>query len=65
MMEWFNFALYAIQQIVAKVFILDLGLGFSLGDLDIALLLIGIVAGALIIKSRNIYSAGVTVGERD
>lgn len=65
MSEWFNFALYAIQQIVTKIFTLDLGLGFSLGDLDVALLLIGIVAGALIVKSRNIHSAGVTVGERD
>lgn len=65
MSDWFNFALYAIQQIVIKIFTLDLGLGFSLGDLDVALLLIGIVAGALIVKSRNIRSAGVKVGERD
>lgn len=50
MAEWFNFALYALQQIVSMVFNLDLGIGFSLGDFEIALLLIGVIATALVVK---------------
>lgn len=50
MTDWFNFFLYAIQKIVTTVFSLDLGLGFSLGDFEVALLLIGIVSVALIVK---------------
>lgn len=50
MTDWFNFFLYAIQKLVTTVFSLDLGLGFSLGDLEVALLLIGIVAVALVVK---------------
>lgn len=50
MVEWFNFALYALQQIVEMVFDLDVGLGFSLGDFEIALLLIGVIATALVVR---------------
>lgn len=50
MSEWFEFALFSIQKIVEMVFSLDLGLGFSLGDFEVALLLIGIVATALVVK---------------
>ena len=50
MSAWFDFFLYAIRKCVTTVFSLDVGLGFSLGDLEVALLLIGIVAVALVIK---------------
>lgn len=50
MADWFNFALYALSEIVSTVFDLDLGLGFTLGDFEVALLLIGVVAVALIVK---------------
>lgn len=50
MTDWFNFALYALQQLVSTLFQLDNGLGFTLGDIEIALLVIGIVATALVVK---------------
>ena len=60
MSDWFNFYLTALQKIVSTVFDLDLGIGFSLGDIEIALLVLSIVATALIIKSTHL--SGVTVG---
>lgn len=53
MTDWLDFALYALQSIVSMVFDLDLGLGFSLGDLEVALLLIGIIAVALIVRIHH------------
>lgn len=59
MADWFNFALYALQQIVQMVFSLDLGLGFSLGDFEVALLLIGLIATALIVKTGSSLSGEI------
>lgn len=56
MIDWFNFSLYALQQIVTKVFSLDLGLGFTLGDFEVACLVIGMIATALIIKTGSFAS---------
>lgn len=53
MADWFNFSLYALQQIVSKVFSLNLGLGFTLGDFEVACLVIGMIATALIIKTGS------------
>lgn len=53
MVDWFNFALYALQQLVSMMFGLDLGLNFSLGDFEVALLVIGMIATALIIKTGS------------
>lgn len=65
MIDWFNFALYALRSLVNTFFSLDLGLGFSLGDFEISLLVIALVATALVIKtgsfasvSRSYYSNG-------
>lgn len=54
MTEWFEFSLYAIKKIVSMVFDLDIGIGFSLGDLEIALLLIGVIASALVVKVSHV-----------
>lgn len=59
MADWFNFAIYALQQIVQMVFSLDLGLGFSLGDFEVALLLIGLIATALIVKTGSSLSGEI------
>lgn len=56
MVAWFEFAIYVLQQLVSTVFSLDTGLGFSLGDLEVALLVIGIVATALIVKTGSSLS---------
>lgn len=56
MADWFNFSLYALQQIVSKVFSLNLGLGFTLGDFEVACLVIGMIATALIIKTGSFAS---------
>lgn len=56
MADWFNFSLYALQQIVTKVFSLDLGLGFTLGDFEVACLVIGLIATALIVKTGSFVS---------
>lgn len=59
MAAWFEFAIYVLQQLVSTVFSLDLGLGFTLGDLEVALLVIGIVATALIVKTGSAASQEV------
>lgn len=59
MSDWFNFALYTLQKLVETVFDLDVGLGFSLGDLEVALLLIGIIATALVVKIGSFASSEV------
>lgn len=64
MADWFNFALYAIQEIVTTLFSLDLGLGFSLGDLEVALLLIGLVATALVVKTGSSLSGEIGDAKR-
>lgn len=64
MAAWFQFALDALHQIVLMVFNLDLGLGFSLGDFEVALLLIGIVASALVIKFGSFASSEVMSAKR-
>lgn len=56
MSEWFNFALYALSEIVSMIFRLDTGLGFSLGDFDVAALLIGLIASALVVKASSSYT---------
>lgn len=60
MADWFNFFLYAIQKLVTTVFSLDLGIGFSLGDFEVALLLIGLVATALIVKTGSSLSGEIS-----
>ena len=57
MSDWFAFFLTALQSIVSKVFELDIGLGFSLGDIEVALLVIGVVAVALVVKSTRLSSS--------
>lgn len=69
MADWFNFALYALQQLVSTLFQLDTGLGFTLGDVEIALLVIGIVATALIVRiGSGVFShdlkRGATINRR-
>lgn len=59
MTDWFNFALYTLQKLVETVFDLDVGLGFSLGDLEVALLLIGIIATALVVRIGSFSSSEV------
>ena len=61
MTSWFEFFLTAVKDIVVTVFKLDLGIGFSLGDLEIALLVIGIVASALVLKVS--ITAGGAINE--
>lgn len=65
MAAWFNFALYALKKIVSTVFNLDLGLGFSLGDFEIACLVIGMIATALIIKTGSFASISRSTVESD
>lgn len=64
MAAWFEFAIYVLQQLVSTVFSLDLGLGFTLGDLEVALLVIGIVATALIVKTGSAASQEVIGAKR-
>lgn len=64
MSDWFDFTLYALQKIVETVFQLDLGLGFSLGDLEVALLLIGLVATALVVKTGSSLSGEITSAKK-
>lgn len=64
MAAWFEFAIYVLQQLVSTVFSLDLGLGFTLGDLEVALLVIGIVATALIVKTGSAASQEVLGAKR-
>lgn len=64
MADWFNFALYALQQIVNTVFNLDLGLGFTLGDFEVACLVIGLIATALIIKTGSSVQVSHTQDNR-
>lgn len=64
MVAWFEFAIYVLQQLVSTVFSLDLGLGFSLGDLEVALLVIGIVATALVVKTGSAASQEVIGAKR-
>lgn len=61
MSAWFEFFLKAVKDIVETVFKLDLGFGFSLGDIEVALLVIGIVASALVLKVTN--TAGGAINE--
>lgn len=53
MADWAQFSLYAVRNIVQTVFSLDCGNGWSLGDFDIACLIIGMVATALVIKTGS------------
>lgn len=64
MAAWFEFAIYVLQQLVSTVFSLDLGLGFTLGDLEVALLVIGIVATALVVKTGSAASQEVIGAKR-
>lgn len=67
MAEWFEFYLTALKSLVSAVFSLDTGLGFSLGDIEVALLVIGVVASALIIKVVNSVGSSIndTVSEHN
>lgn len=60
--DWFNFALYALSQIVTTVFQLDLGLGFSLGDFEVALMIIGLIASAFVIRFS--YGVATSIANR-
>lgn len=64
MADWFEFALYALQHTVETVFQLDLGIGFSLGDIEVALLIIGIVATALVVRIGSAASYDVDAAHR-
>lgn len=57
---WFQFMLYALSEIVTTIFSLDTGLGFSMGDIQVALILIGIVATAFIIRTGSAVSSEVS-----
>lgn len=50
MADWANFFLYMISQTVQMFFRLDLGNGFTLGDVEVALMIIGLVASAFVIR---------------
>lgn len=50
MADWANFFLYMISSAVTTLFNLDLGVGFSLGDAEIALFVIGLIASGFIIR---------------
>lgn len=50
MLDWANFFLYMISSAVSTLFNLDLGVGFSLGDAEVALFVIGIIASGFIVK---------------
>lgn len=50
MADWANFALYMISSLVSTIFSLDLGVGFSLGDGEVALFIIGLIASGFIIR---------------
>lgn len=50
MADWANFFLYMISQTVQMLFRLDLGNGFTLGDVEVALMIIGLVASAFVIR---------------
>lgn len=54
MAAMFSFYLYVIQKLVFLIMHIDLGLGFSFGDVEIALLLIGLVASAFVAKFSHV-----------
>lgn len=61
MTDWANFFLYMISSAVSTLFGLDLGVGFSLGDAEVALFVIGLIASGFVIRvgygiSRNIVN---------
>ena len=61
MSDWANFFLYMISSAVSTLFGLDLGVGFSLGDAEVALFVIGLIASGFVIRvgygiSRNIVN---------
>lgn len=56
MADWSNFFLYMISEGVKTLFNLDLGVGFSLGDAEVSLFVIGLIASGFIIKIG--YSIG-------
>lgn len=64
MADWFNFGLYTIQKLVETVFSLDTGLGFSMGDIEVALLLIGVIAAALVVRIGSFSSREVMDAKR-
>lgn len=53
MREWLDFFIWSIGRLVSTMFSLPTGLGFSYGHLDLALIVIGIVAVALILKAQS------------
>lgn len=56
MAEWFDFYIYSIGRVVSTMFSLPTGLGFTYGHIDVALIVIGLVASALVLKFRNLNS---------
>lgn len=53
MAAWFSFILEAVGTLVNTVFSLQLGLGFSLGDLMLALMVLTLISSAFLIRIRR------------
>lgn len=53
MSDFFNFILYTVQSIVNLLFSLSLGLGFTVGDLLVALAVIGVISSALLLRAKR------------
>lgn len=53
MSAFFDFVIYAVSSIVTLLFSLSLGLGFSVGDLIVALMVISVIGSALVLRVRK------------
>lgn len=65
MVDWANFFLYMISSAVTTLFNLDLGVGFSLGDAEIALFVIGLIASGFIIRVGYGISSNIVRGSNE
>ena len=53
MSDFLDFIIYSIQSIVNLLFSLSLGLGFTIGDLLVALLVTSVIGSALILRVKK------------
>lgn len=53
MNDFFEFVLYVVQQLVQFLFALNLGLGFSVGDLIVALMVTSVIGSALVLRVKK------------
>lgn len=65
MVDWANFFLYMISSAVTTLFGLDLGVGFSLGDAEIALFVISLIASGFIIRVGYGISNNIVRGSHE